>query len=213
MVELIVFSEESGRFQAAFFFYQNRIAMKKLFYVLLLLTGVWQCRQADPPALTGPEAREIALEAQTALGQTLKAKLQSEGAVEAIGFCNVNAIPITKRVAETRGVRLKRVTDRPRNPENQATPAEIAMMLRLQEAPDTTRLQREDMEGIHYYTPIYTANLCMQCHGQPGTEIPQEVLAVLAKKYPTDAATGYMPGELRGLWKITLPLTDKPRQP
>ena len=39
--------------------------------------------------------------------------------------------------------------------------------------------------------------MCLTCHG-PVEAIPPEVRAVLRKRYPSDQATGYSVGDLRG---------------
>jgi hypothetical protein len=53
-----------------------------------------------------------------------------------------------------------------------------------------------------YAEPIVIQDLCLACHG---AEVAPDVKAALAEKYPTDAATGYVVGDLRGLAWVELP--------
>ncbi|MCB9539757.1 MAG: DUF3365 domain-containing protein, partial [Myxococcales bacterium] len=50
--------------------------------------------------------------------------------------------------------------------------------------------------GKGYIEPLYVLPLCTQCHGQDLTEGVKSKLATL---YPTDQATGYAPGDFRGV--------------
>lgn len=57
-----------------------------------------------------------------------------------------------------------------------------------------------------FLAPIVLGNpLCLQCHGAPGKDITAETLAAIQKLYPDDKATGFQPGDLRGLWRVTFP--------
>ena len=53
----------------------------------------------------------------------------------------------------------------------------------------------------------WRAHNCLACHGAP-EQIPAEVAAILAERYPDDQATGYAVGDLRGaLWaEVRLPV-------
>jgi len=42
----------------------------------------------------------------------------------------------------------------------------------------------------------------LQCHGQIGKDIHDDVYKVIKEKYPQDKATGFKVGELRGIWDI-----------
>lgn len=183
----------------------------------IALLGLTQCKQAEnkapevpepAPFVLASEAQAFAMEAQAALGQTLQKQMAAGGPASAIDFCNLKALPITDSVAATRGVQLARVTDRARNAKNRSTAAETALMEQLRMAPEGIDSLFLEANGVrHYYFPIRTAALCMQCHGTPNEQITPEVLELLSQRYPADSATGYSPGQLRGLWKVSVPLT------
>ena len=162
-------------------------------------------------------AREYAMEAQQALGQTLQKKIASEGAEAAIDFCSLRAIPITDSTARANGVRIQRVTDRPRNPSNRASDAETRLMAQIADSlgmgKGVAPSRIVEGEATHYYFPILTNEMCMKCHGDPQTEISAEVLGRLQMQYPDDAAYPYEPNQLRGFWKISFNATSQNQQP
>lgn len=151
----------------------------------------------------------ISEEAKKALGTELKAAMERGGVAEAIGYCNLNAIDITENVAKKYNATIKRVTDKPRNPTNAANAQELAQMQKWREllaAPTGQVLTQEETETErHFYLPIKIDAFCTTCHGVPGETLTPENQAIIAAKYPTDQATGYKEGDLRGLWHITFP--------
>lgn len=149
----------------------------------------------------------IAGETQQALGGILKAKIAETGPEGAVVFCNINALPITDSIAKAKGVGIKRVTDKPRNTVNRATGQELSIISDFRSAlkngsPTEPMLVREKGQ-VQVYVPITTKELCLQCHGVPGSDISEMTLSRILERYPADQATGYEAGELRGLWNIT----------
>lgn len=172
-----------------------------------------QMQSAAEPSLE--QAQAIAMEAQKALGSTLKKKIAESGPIGAIGFCSAKALPITDSVATLHGVRVQRVTDRPRNPVNRATEMETSILADWAESlQGDAFLQPVNInEGglTHYYFPIQTNALCMNCHGRPEKDIDPGVFTLLKETYPQDQALGYSPNQLRGMWKITFkPSSETP---
>ena len=55
------------------------------------------------------------------------------------------------------------------------------------------------------YYPITTNGMCLQCHGEKGTDVAPTTLTVLEALYPEDQATGYAADELRGVWVVEMP--------
>ena len=176
-----------------------------------------EIRSADLEAKEFEQAREFAMQAQKTLGKTLKAKIAEAGPAAAIGFCNERALPITDSVAKSYGVTIRRVTDRPRNPANRASEAEAGIMaswadsLLAGRAPNPLGVKEQG--GAHYYFPIQTNALCMNCHGNPEKEIAPEVLTLIRETYPEDVALGYAPDQLRGMWKISFEREEQNPEP
>ncbi len=154
------------------------------------------------------EGKQIALRAKAELGKNLMQALADGGAVSAIEFCNVRALPITEQVSREQGASIKRVSDQPRNPANLASSKEsgyIAGAKASLAAGDAPAPALHELEGrwVAYY-PILTDGMCLQCHGTPGKQVAEETLSALGARYPDDQATGYGANELRGIWVITL---------
>jgi hypothetical protein len=63
-----------------------------------------------------------------------------------------------------------------------------------------------DAEGVktfRYMKAIPTGEVCLKCHG---TEIDPKVQAELLRLYPSDEATGYALGDIRGAFTLSKPL-------
>lgn len=150
---------------------------------------------------------EYANSTQAALGQKLMKKVGEKGTDGAVDFCNVEAIPLTDSMAAIHQVSIRRVTDRPRNPDNAASANELSLMKAyLSEIKDGKELEAKlkvDSAQVHFYYPINTNTFCLNCHGQPNKEVNKETLAILSERYPNDKALNYTANELRGMWSIT----------
>lgn len=101
------------------------------------------------------------------------------------------------------GLSFNNVSDRPRNPNNQADAVEL-------EAIDYFRANPEEIERMvlfkndqnrpyyHLSSPIWTEQFCLKCHGDP-----EDAPATIRETY--DKAFNYEIGELRGLMSIKMP--------
>ncbi len=152
----------------------------------------------------------ISLLAQKTLLQKVSGAIAEGGAAHAVDFCNIQAMPLTDSIAAKNGVTIQRVTNKARNSANALSgEREIALFQKIQDSLQNGSAQPhyllEDEDGrTVYYKPIFLGMpTCLQCHGTPDKDIEAATLAKIKEKYPDDAATGYMLGQLRGLWKIT----------
>ncbi len=154
---------------------------------------------------------EIAAMAQGILGKNLISAIQEKGTSGAISFCKIRATGLTDSVGIMNDVRVKRVSDKPRNPQNRATAEEtgyiIAFRRQLENQAENQGeiwpiLKEMGDEEVYYYAPIVTNAMCLQCHGKSGSEIQEPVLMTLKTLYPLDEAKGYDAGQVRGMWKI-----------
>ena len=134
------------------------------------------------------------------------AALQRGGTEEAIPFCNIKALPLTDSMAHAYGAKIKRVTNKARNPSNAADDFEVAIIdkyrQQLSEGGTLHPQVRDDSGTNVYYFPIVTNAMCLQCHGTPGVEVQQVTVDQLKTYYPQDKAINYVPNEIRGLWKV-----------
>lgn len=154
------------------------------------------------------EGKKIAGVAQAALGKNLTAAINSKGTEYAVEFCNVEAIPITDSMANVLGASLKRVTDKTRNPKNQANEDELVFIKKMKEemqsgeSPDPLVVEING-KMVGYY-PIVTNALCVKCHGDKNMDIEQPTFKKIQALYPSDKALGYSVNELRGMWKVEM---------
>ncbi|MDO5656186.1 MAG: DUF3365 domain-containing protein [Flavobacteriaceae bacterium] len=152
------------------------------------------------------KAQDIATQAQQALGEQLKTKLEQGGPLNALDYCAVNAIPLTDSLSKTHNIQIRRVTDKPRNRVNLAEEKEKDYIdfVREQLANAQTPIP---VAQLHYdrnlaYIPIITNPMCLQCHGVPGQDIKDETYNKITQLYSSDRATGYADAQIRGIWII-----------
>ncbi|MDZ4747177.1 MAG: DUF3365 domain-containing protein [Saprospiraceae bacterium] len=142
------------------------------------------------------------------LVKNLMEAMSARGTAGAVEFCNVHAMTLTDSMARVHDARIRRVSDRPRNPANHANETELAYinMLKIKEEkqealPPSILIVDGKMTG---YYPIQTARMCIQCHGIIGTDILPETAEKLHSLYPEDKATGYSENQLRGLFVVEM---------
>ncbi|MEJ2541812.1 MAG: DUF3365 domain-containing protein, partial [Gemmatimonadota bacterium] len=128
----------------------------------------------------------------------------------ALEFCNVEALPLTDRVAREQGMEVTRTSLRLRNPANAPDAADEEALQWFQAQLDSDagvpemHVRRMEDGSYRYYQPLMTAGLCVQCHGARD-ELAPDVLEALDEHYPEDRATGYAEGDWRGLLRVSVP--------
>jgi cytochrome c553 len=151
--------------------------------------------------------RQMALSTKTQLGKNLLGAIKSRGTDGALSFCNIKAMPLTDSMSQVHGALIKRVSDRPRNPLNQANAIELRHIAsfkeRIQKGQKVVPILQEQGDSINFYMPIMTNNMCLQCHGQVGTQVKPVTLTQLDELYPEDQARGYAENQVRGIWSIS----------
>ena len=149
---------------------------------------------------------QIASASQQVLGKNLVGKIEGEGTLAALAFCSERAYPLTDSLSRAQGVKIRRVTDKARNPDNLADEREHQLMDRYRDnLADGKKLKPvfyEEEGARYFYSPILTNALCLQCHGVPGEKIEPGVIARIRKLYPNDRAIDYQENQARGLWRI-----------
>ncbi|MHA7831962.1 MAG: c-type heme family protein [Flagellimonas sp.] len=149
---------------------------------------------------------KYALETKKVLGKNLMGTIQNKGVGEAVVFCNEKAYPLTDSMSTNFNARIKRVSDKPRNPNNKANAVELAHIETFKSTVAAGKsvepILKEENGKVYFYYPIVTNTMCLNCHGTPEKEIAPEVLTHLSQLYPDDKAIGYGPDEVRGIWSI-----------
>lgn len=162
---------------------------------------------SDPAAVSYLEkSAALADQLQATLGKRLVAALNEQGTQGAIEVCQLVAQDMTEKVSqENEGIKIRRTALRVRNPLNQPDPLSVSVLEDWTRAlgkgqkaePVLTEIERT----IIVHRPIMTADLCLQCHGEPD-QIPEETRQIIARYYPEDQATGYRAGTMRGAFRI-----------
>jgi hypothetical protein len=150
----------------------------------------------------------LAMKTKASLGQNLALAINESGSDGAVEFCNIQAIPIIDSMSVVLNAKIKRVSDKPRNSNSQASEVELAYINSWKVAKANGEkhpplLSELDGKMVGYY-PIVTNQMCLQCHGAPEKEINTKTLSKIKKLYPTDKATGYTEGEIRGIFVVEM---------
>jgi len=162
---------------------------------------------AETVELTPKElGMQYALGTKKVLGQNLMGTIQNKGVEEAVVFCNERAYPLTDSMSTNFNARIKRVSDKPRNPNNRANSLELEHIETFKNlvasGASVEPILTEENGKVYFYYPIVTNTMCLNCHGTPNKDITPKVYQSLSELYPRDKAVGYGPDEVRGIWSI-----------
>jgi hypothetical protein len=149
-------------------------------------------------AVTQQQATAVAGQFAATLKSTLLAAIQQGGPGHAVTVCAEEAPRIAASLSETSGWMVKRVSLKPRNPTAAPDKFEQKILERFDALVATGHRPAAvfEIEGdeARMLVPQITEGLCLTCHGEPDGE----VRALLREQYPTDTATGYLAGQVRG---------------
>jgi len=164
----------------------------------------------DPKSDAEANATNEANEAATALVTKLKARLTramtQDGPSSALDVCAEVGQSMTAQIGREHGTLLGRSSLRLRNAENQG-PDWVTQWLEEQGERPVAGVEGferivDTPEGkvARVLRPIGVEKPCLHCHGNV-EDLAPEIRTGLEEHYPTDAATGYAVGDLRGaLW-------------
>lgn len=190
-------------------------------FIIIFLLG-YGCQSESNQQATeevGYDTTAVINEGQQIAGatfKTLSSNLQSaiaEGGIEhALQFCNIEAMPLTDSLSTHYDVTIRRASHQPRNQSNKADAEEMKVIKQYLEQMENDEQLKPvtyaDDQNITFHAPIAINNdLCLNCHGQAGEDIPESDVATIQELYPEDQATGFSMGELRGVWTIRFPAT------
>lgn len=170
----------------------------------LTLLGAAQAQPADTN-----QARSSAMALGKSLQTELMAATQEGGPLAAISVCNTRAMPIAKQISQEQGWEVGRTSTKIRNPHNQADTWELEQLNHFAERAKSgepldsmevmATIQQDGKTMQRYMKAIGVQPGCLACHGN---DIAPEVKAKLSQLYPTDQATGYQVGQLRGAFTL-----------
>ena len=171
---------------------------------------------ADSPEVE--QARTVASKVLEETKSVLEGALKDGQTAAALRVCASVAQNIARR-HEQESWRVRRVSEKVRNPADSPDAKELAVLRAWQDekrvgrlTPTTERHEIVTEAGrryVHYMRPIFIAGpVCLQCHGTPDKLAPG-VADALKELYPHDQATGYAVGDLRGAVSVKIPIESR----
>jgi hypothetical protein len=177
----------------------------------LLMPAMGACQGPSPQAVDARLAtgRSLAQQFGAELKNALQQALTEKGPVAAIAVCKLEAPRIAARLSAESGASVARTSLRVRNAANAALPWQRAVLESFEtrliaggKAEDIEHFEVQPDGGARYLKPIVTQPLCLVCHGE---SIAPELRASIGANYPSDTATGFKAGDLRGAFSIEWP--------
>jgi hypothetical protein len=152
------------------------------------------------------EAKNIVKTFGGLLKPKLKHAIQSGGLEHAINVCAIEAPKIANDLSNETGWSVKRVSLKPRNA-NTALPDTFERKVleqfnkRQEEGEQASAISYSEIvdNKFRFMKAQGVEGLCLNCHGQ---SIQPDVKKALTKYYPTDTATGYSLGQIRGAFSL-----------
>lgn len=154
------------------------------------------------------EARRASSSMLSQIRGEITKELERTGPIRAMVVCKYTAPEVASTVSRQTGMRITRVSLRPRNPamgepdsweqhvlldfEKRASKGEKPEALEISEV-----VSEPSGRYFRYMKAIPMAQPCLVCHG-PAANLPEGVKAQLAAEYPHDRAVDYQVGQVRG---------------
>lgn len=175
----------------------------------LLVFALYSCKNENQKPLSEAERMgyislgdSISNEMQRVLLQNVGKAIQKGGTEYAVAFCNEQAMPLTDSLSAFHNVKIQRLTDKNRNPNNNIKTSLDSLAWEKIKTDGTDFVKQGENGKVYYYKPIVMGMAtCIKCHGSQA-DISEHTQKTLRLKYPFDKAIGYSQGDLRGMWKI-----------
>lgn len=181
----------------------------------VLLTACASHPSPEQMAGLNDESRATVGQFAQTLGGELKQAIKTSGPEAAISVCKEKAPAIAAAISEARGVHLRRVTFKQRNPKSVPDAWEARVLTEFEqrlargETPASLEysevVEESGKKSYRFMKGLVVQEVCMTCHGTAET-IPAGVKAKIATEYPGDQAIGYLPNRLRGAVSLSKPL-------
>lgn len=190
--------------------------MKRSVLLLIIIISIFllECGNQSKANLTQQQKANLRANSKEfveSLKSVLIKEIQTNGIVSAVSVCSDTAQILTNKFGITKGIYIKRVSFKNRNPNNSPDEIESKALKYFEELKssgmlnDTTEFieitEKENTRTIHFLKPIIVQAPCLNCHGQSNFILP-DVKAIIDQKYSSDKATGYNLNDLRGAVSI-----------
>jgi len=186
----------------------GRKALRSLLAFSVATSALSGCSKSDIPAQADEvfvaEAEAVTDRFQSELQQALSTAMAESGPVGAIGVCQSTAPAIAQNLSEESGFSVSRIARRNRSPDGSVSGGLERLYTKLETTP-TVSGGPNAVHGRLGGRQVFMRAIpmkeqpCAACHG---TDIAPEVKAAIDQAYPEDLATGFEPGELRGVFLV-----------
>ena len=190
---------------------KKAISFSIIFFFLTLWFGCGEKPKPEPTEQIKNGLRTDAKEFMSSLKSILVKEMQTDGIVAAVSVCSDSAQILTNNYGVKKGIYIKRVSFKNRNPNNSPDEFESRVLKHFEELKSRDKLNEtteyidvvevEGVTSVRYLKPIIMQAPCLSCHG-PVENIGADVKAILKANYPNDKATGYRIDDLRGAVSI-----------
>lgn len=165
------------------------------------------------------EARQVATELAEQVRGLLFKEIEKGGYEDAVRVCSEAAQEIPRQFTARTGHYIRRVSLGYRNRHDIPDRYERRKLKEFDRLNREKKLENDYFEVVReqgteylrYMKPLVAGPMCITCHGAK-ENIPAEVRAILAEKYPDDRATGYKTGDVRGAISVKIALAPKPER-
>ena len=158
------------------------------------------------------EAKGAIMKMGGALKSHMKQNMKAGGPVQATGFCLEKASKIAKKVNANypKGVSVRRVSLKYRNPDDKPTTDEAKVLKQIQKDVNAHKaipkmiIKKISKNSYKVYKPLFIKKgICLTCHGNAQTR-DEQAYKLIKAKYPNDKAIGYKKGDFRGAFVVTI---------
>jgi len=187
--------------------------MKKQLVAACILASLSynQYALAEQPAQADIDAsHKIVKQFMGNLKGELMAAMKAGGPINAVKVCNVKAKVITQNESEKNNMKVGRTSLKLRSAANTPDTWETKVLQDFEKrkaAGEPVKpmeyaevVNNNGVKQFRYMKAIPVAKPCLNCHGE---KVKKEVLNKISTLYPTDKATGYKLGDVRGAFTIT----------
>jgi hypothetical protein len=161
--------------------------------------------------LSGSEAKglNLVLFSQKKISMKVEEAFNKEGLEKAMGYCILSNNPFIDSIEKKEFVKMRRVSLRPRNPDNIPDSTEKGLLeayeynIRNKISANSHPPLIQD-KTILFTAPVLIETSCLKCHGIPGKDIKDADYKIIKAKYPKDEAVNYRLEELVGMWSVVI---------
>jgi len=178
--------------------------MKKLFILSALLSMTLLNATTNKDLKMG--AKKAIQKMGKSLQSHMKKNMKKGGAIHAAKFCSERATKIEEDINAKykKGISVKRVSLKYRNPDNAPLADEKAVLEQIEVDFNSGKkipkmiVKQIDKKSYKVYKPIFLEKkVCLKCHGDADHR-DKQAYKIIKEKYPDDKAIDYKAGDFRG---------------